>query len=43
LDAVDHLRRAISMSERFRALAEDESDFDPIRAEPAFKELLAAR
>jgi tetratricopeptide (TPR) repeat protein len=39
-DAVDHLRRAIDMSERFRAYAKDDSDFDPIRDEPAFKELM---
>jgi tetratricopeptide (TPR) repeat protein len=39
-DAVDHLRRAITMSERFRAYAKDDSDFDPIRDEPAFKELI---
>jgi tetratricopeptide (TPR) repeat protein len=39
-DAVDHLRRAIDMSERFRAYAKDDSDFDPIRGEPAFKELI---
>jgi hypothetical protein len=39
-DAVDHLRRAIKMSERFRAYAKDDSDFDPIREEPAFKELI---
>ena len=39
-DAVDHLRRAINMSERFRAYAKDDSDFDPIRDEPAFKELI---
>lgn len=38
-DAVDHLRRAIEMTERFRAYAEDDSDFDPIRDEPAFREL----
>jgi tetratricopeptide (TPR) repeat protein len=38
-DAVDHLRHAIEMSEQFRAYAKDDSDFDPIRAEPAFKEL----
>jgi hypothetical protein len=41
-DAVDHLRSAITMSERFRALAEDDSDFDPIRDEPAFKELIGS-
>ena len=39
-DAVDHLRRAIDMSERFRACAKDDSNFDPIRDEPAFKELI---
>jgi tetratricopeptide (TPR) repeat protein len=39
-DAIDHLRRAIDMSERFRAYAKDDSDFDPIRDEPAFKELV---
>jgi hypothetical protein len=39
-DAIDHLRHAIDMSERFRALAKDDSDFDPIRDEPAFKELI---
>ena len=39
-DAVDHLRLAISVSERFRALAQGDSDFDPIRDEPAFKELV---
>ena len=39
-DAVDHLRRAINMSERFRAYAKDDSDFDPIRDEPAFTELI---
>ena len=30
-DAVDHLRHAIDMSERSRALAKEDSDFDPIR------------
>ncbi len=39
-DAIDHLRRAINMSERFRASAQDDSDFDPIRDEPMFKELI---
>ncbi len=40
-DAVDHLRRAIEMSEGFRENARDDSDFDPIRDEPAFKELIS--
>ncbi len=39
-DAIDHLRRAIDMSEESRAYAKDDSDFDPIRDEPAFKELI---
>jgi hypothetical protein len=39
-DALEHLRRAIDQSERFRALAADDSDFDPIRDEPAFNELV---
>jgi hypothetical protein len=39
-DALDHLRRSIDMSERFRAYAQEDSDFDPIRDEPAFKELV---
>jgi tetratricopeptide (TPR) repeat protein len=42
-DAVDHLGRAIDRSERFRSYAEDDSDFDPIREEPAFKELIGRR
>jgi len=40
-DAVEHLRRSVEMSERFRALAKDDSDFDPIRGEPAFEELIS--
>ena len=39
-DAVEHLGVAIDRSERFRAYAKDDSDFDPIRDEPAFKELI---
>jgi mannose-6-phosphate isomerase-like protein (cupin superfamily) len=41
-DAVDHLRRSIEMSERSRVYAKDDSDFDPIRNEPAFKELIGS-
>ena len=40
-DALDHLRRSIEMSETFREYAKGDSDFDPIRDEPAFKELIA--
>jgi hypothetical protein len=39
-DAVDHLRHAIEMSEEFRDSAKVDSDLDPIRAEPAFKQLI---
>ena len=39
-DALDHLRHAIDMSDQFRAYAKGDSDFDPIRDEPAFKELI---
>jgi tetratricopeptide (TPR) repeat protein len=39
-EAIDHLRHAIDMSERFREYAKDDSDFDPIRDEPAFEDLI---
>jgi tetratricopeptide (TPR) repeat protein len=39
-DAIEHLRLAIERSPRFRAFAEGDSDFDPVRDEPAFKELI---
>jgi hypothetical protein len=39
-DAIEHLRQAIGRSEQFRAHAKEDSDFDPIRDEPAFKELI---
>ena len=39
-DAVEHLREAIERSPRSRSLAAEDSDFDPIRDEPAFKELV---
>jgi tetratricopeptide (TPR) repeat protein len=40
-DAIEHLRRAIEQSDKFRSYAKGDSDFDPIRDEPAFKELIA--
>jgi len=40
-DALEHLRLASERSERLRALAAEDSDFDAIRDEPAFKELIA--
>jgi tetratricopeptide (TPR) repeat protein len=39
-DAIEHVRLAIDRTERFRSLAAGDSDFDPIRDEPAFKELV---
>jgi hypothetical protein len=39
-EALDHLRRAVDMSEEFRASARTDSDLDPIRDEPAFNELI---
>ena len=42
-DAIEHLRRAIAAWEPFRQLAEKDSDFDPIRGQPSFKELIGER
>jgi tetratricopeptide (TPR) repeat protein len=39
-DAIEHLGRAIELSERFREFAEGDSDFDPIRDEPGFKAIV---
>ena len=39
-DAIEHLRLAIDQSEQLRSLAATDSDFDPIREEPSFKELV---
>jgi tetratricopeptide (TPR) repeat protein len=39
-DALQHLGLAIDRSERSRSYAQDDSDFDPIRDEPAFKALM---
>ena len=38
--ALDHLRRAIEMSEEFRLNAKNDSDLDALRDEPAFKTLV---
>jgi hypothetical protein len=38
--ALEHLERAIVMSEEFRQSAEEDPDLDPIRDEPAFQRLL---
>ena len=39
-EALDHLRRAVEMSEEFRATAKTDSDLDPIRDQPAFQQLI---
>jgi glyoxylase-like metal-dependent hydrolase (beta-lactamase superfamily II) len=39
-EALEHLRRAVEMWEGARGMARGESDFDPIREEPAFEELV---
>ena len=39
-DAIDHLRRAVGASEKLRADARRDSDFDQIRDEPTFKALI---
>ncbi len=39
-DALEHLRLAVENSDQLRKLAADDSDFDAIRDEPAFKELV---
>jgi hypothetical protein len=40
VDAIEHLREALDRSEQLRSLAKEDSDLDPIRREPAFKELV---
>ena len=40
-EAIAHLRRAIELSGQTRSYLEGDSDLDPIREDPAFKELLA--
>jgi tetratricopeptide (TPR) repeat protein len=39
-DAIEHLRLAVQRSDQSRTLAAKDPDFDPIREEPAFKELV---
>jgi tetratricopeptide (TPR) repeat protein len=41
-EAIEHLRKAVELSEQFRAYARQDSDLDPIRDDPAVKELLAS-
>jgi len=40
-DALEHLGRAIEMAGSVRDLAKNDSDFDPIRDEPVFAELIS--
>jgi hypothetical protein len=42
-DAIGHLRQAAERSERLREYAKDDADFDPIRDEPAFRELVGSQ
>jgi tetratricopeptide (TPR) repeat protein len=42
-DAIKHLTLAVERSESMRAMAAEDSDFDPIRDDAAFKELVAGR
>ncbi|HEY9375813.1 MAG TPA: hypothetical protein VIQ02_01790, partial [Jiangellaceae bacterium] len=39
-DAIAHLQRAVGASEKLRANARTDSDFDPIRDDPSFKALI---
>jgi hypothetical protein len=41
-DAIEHLGRAIDMSDQFRDYAKGDSDLDAIRDEPAFQELVGS-
>jgi tetratricopeptide (TPR) repeat protein len=39
-DAIAHLGQAVEKADRLREYAKTDSDFDPIREEPAFKQLI---
>jgi tetratricopeptide (TPR) repeat protein len=39
-EALDHLQHAVELSEEFRHSAKADSDLDPIRDQPAFRELV---
>jgi tetratricopeptide (TPR) repeat protein len=41
-DALEHLRQAVDRSDRIRDFAAGDSDFDPIRDDPRFQELVSA-
>ena len=40
-EAIDHLRTSIELSEQFRDYAQQDSDLDAVRDDPAFEELMA--
>jgi tetratricopeptide (TPR) repeat protein len=40
-DAIEHLRRALEQRKELRSLAAEDSDLDPIRDQPGFRELVA--
>jgi hypothetical protein len=39
-DAIGHLRAAINLDDEFRPMAAEDSDFDPIRDQTAFRDLV---
>ena len=41
-DAIEHLRQSIALAERSREYAKGDSDFDSVRDEPGFKELVGS-
>jgi len=41
-DAIKHLRRAVELSDNARKYAENDTDLDAIRREPAFEELVGS-
>lgn len=41
-DAIEHLRAALAMSDRMREYARGDTDFDPIRDDPRFVELVGS-
>jgi hypothetical protein len=41
IDALEHLRRALDMTEEFRGKAKLDSDLDPIRNQRAFRQLIS--
>jgi tetratricopeptide (TPR) repeat protein len=42
VEALEHLRQAIELSERSRAYAKEDPDFEPLRGDPAFEELVGS-